>query len=90
MSDETKKASFSDFLKKHKVSVSVAGTTLVLATAYGSCTFAPSFSTVEEEEVVEEVVEEEVEAPTEAPEDAEAPAEESAEEEPAEEEPAGE
>ena len=83
MSDK-KKASFSDFLKKHKVSVSVAGTTLVLATAYGSCSLTPSLSPVDEEAAVEEVVEEEAEAPAEEAEE-ETPAEEPESEEPAEE-----
>jgi hypothetical protein len=66
MSEETTKLSFVDFLKKHQVSVSVVGTTVVLATAFGSCSLSPSFGPVVEE-VVEEVAEEEAPAVEEAP-----------------------
>ena len=61
----------SDFLKKHKITLGVVGTTLVLGTAYGSCHFAPSLPAEEE--------------PTEQPAQEEAPAEEEATEAPAEE-----
>ena len=66
----------SDFLKKHKITLGVVGTTLVLGTAYGSCHFAPSLPAEEE--------------PTEQPAQEEAPVEEeaAAEEEPAAEAPA--
>lgn len=73
--------SVSDFLKKHKITVGVVGTTIVLGTTYGSCQFTPAVP--EEEAPVEEAAEEpaeqapEEEAPAEeAPADeAEAPAE---------------
>lgn len=68
----------SDFLKKHKITFGVVGTTLVMATAYGSCQFSPSLP-------AEEV-------PAEQPAQEEAPAEEDVqateEEVPAEEVPA--
>ena len=34
--------SASDFIKKHKISVGLVGTTVVLTTAYGSCHATPS------------------------------------------------
>ena len=44
-------SAFTDFLAKHKISVGVVGTTVVLATAYGSCQFTPELpeAPVEEE-----------------------------------------
>ena len=75
MSDETTKLSFTDFLTKHRVSLSVVGTTVVLATAFGSCSLSPSFGpVVEEEVVVEEVVEEAAAEAAPAAEVVEAPA----------------
>ena len=62
----------SDFLKKHKITLGVVGTTLVLATAYGSCQFSPSLP---EEEPTEQTAQEEAPAEEEA---TEAPAEEAA------------
>lgn len=44
-------SAFTDFLAKHKISIGVVGTTVVLATAYGSCQFTPELpeAPVEEE-----------------------------------------
>jgi hypothetical protein len=56
----------SDFLKKHKITLGVVGTTLVLGTAYGSCQMTPS-RPVEDVPAQEEapVEEEATEAPAE-------------------------
>lgn len=81
-------SAFTDFLAKHKISIGVVGTTVVLATAYGSCEFTPEIpeAPVEEEaaEVEEESTEEPVEDPGPSPdgEEAEAVDEEAAEEQP--------
>jgi len=73
--------SVTDFLQKHKVSIGLAGTTVVLATAYGSCQFEPNLGLEEAPQG---------EAPQEEPpaEEEPAQAEEPAAEEPAPEEPA--
>jgi hypothetical protein len=73
----------SDFLKKHKITFGVVGTTLVMATAYGSCQFSPSLPAEEvpaEQPAQEEAPaeEEEVQAPEEEVPAEEVPAEEEA------------
>lgn len=72
----------SDFLKKHKITFGVVGTTLVMATAYGSCQFSPSLPAEEvpaEQPAQEEVpAEEEVQATEEEVPAEEVPAEEEA------------
>lgn len=85
-------SAITDFLAKHKISISVVGTTIVLATAYGSCQLTPELpeAPVEEEaaeeaeEAAEEPVEETVEdlGPPPDGEEAEAADEEAAEEQP--------
>ena len=39
--EDNQMSAFTDFLAKHKISIGVVGTTVVLATAYGSCQFTP-------------------------------------------------
>lgn len=72
----------SDFLKKHKITFGVVGTTLVMATAYGSCQFSPSLPAEEvpaEQPAQEEApAEEEVQATEEEVPAEEVPAEEEA------------
>lgn len=78
--------SVSEFLKEHKITVGLVGTTIVLATAYGSCEFTPAVPAekpAEEAPAVEEEPAEEEKAEEEEP-----AAEEEAEEAPAEEAPA--
>ena len=60
-------SAFTDFLAKHKISIGVAGTTVVLATAYGSCQFTPALPEAPVEEEAVEEVEELVEEPAENP-----------------------
>ena len=48
-------SAITDFLAKHKVTIGVVGTTVVVATAYGSCEFTPELPV--EEAAVEEVTE---------------------------------
>lgn len=43
-------SAFTDFLAKHKISIGVVGTTVVLATAYGSCQFTPELPEAPAEE----------------------------------------
>lgn len=68
--------SVSELLKKHKVTVGVVGTTLVVGSVFGTCTFAPDLQVaLPTEEVAEEEAAPEEEAAEEATEEA-APADE--------------
>ena len=65
--EDNQMSAFTDFLAKHKISIGVVGTTVVLATAYGSCQFTPELPEVPVEEEAPEVDEEPAEDPGSTP-----------------------
>ena len=50
--------SISDFMAKHKITIGLVGTTVVITTVYGSCQFSPLLVEEQAPEVSEEVPEE--------------------------------